>query len=73
MIDANTVETIEVFSTCPQSSQVKQARYLQHVIEVARWSEEAGCQGILVYTDNSLVDGWSWRRSFSKTPKAFVP
>ncbi len=22
------------------------------------WSEEAGCEGILVYTDNSLVDPW---------------
>jgi len=28
------------------------------VIDVARWSEEAGCEGILVYTDNSLVDPW---------------
>ncbi len=51
-------ETIEIFSTCPQSIQVAQARYLQHVIEVARWSEEAGCKGILIYTDNLLVDGW---------------
>ena len=28
------------------------------MIDVARWSEEAGCEGILVYTDNSLVDPW---------------
>jgi alkanesulfonate monooxygenase len=26
--------------------------------EVARWSEEAGCTGILIYSDNSLVDPW---------------
>jgi len=26
------------------------------VAEVARWSEEAGCHGILVYTDNRIVD-----------------
>jgi alkanesulfonate monooxygenase len=25
---------------------------------VARWSEDAGCEGILVYTDNSIVDPW---------------
>jgi alkanesulfonate monooxygenase len=25
---------------------------------VARWSEQYGCVGILVYTDNSLVDPW---------------
>lgn len=25
---------------------------------MAQWSEEAGCKGILVYSDNSLVDPW---------------
>jgi len=28
------------------------------VVNVARWSEEAGCKGILVYTDNSIADPW---------------
>jgi alkanesulfonate monooxygenase len=32
--------------------------YLEHVRSVAQWSDEAGCEGILVYTDNSLVDPW---------------
>jgi alkanesulfonate monooxygenase len=49
---------IELFSSCPASSAVPRDTYLQHVIEVARWSEEWGCRGILVYTDNSLVDPW---------------
>src|SRR5947208_15942544 len=49
---------IKVFSTSPQSTAVDQGSYVQHVIDVARWSEEAGCQGILVYTDNSLIDPW---------------
>ena len=49
---------IKVFSTSPQSSAVARESYLQGVIDVARWSEEAGCEGILVYTDNSLVDPW---------------
>ena len=26
--------------------------------EVARWSERAGCEGVLVYTDNGLLDPW---------------
>jgi len=50
--------TLEVFSTCPQSSAVDRKIYIQSVIEVARWSEAYGCKGILVYTDNSLVDPW---------------
>jgi alkanesulfonate monooxygenase len=49
---------VEVFSTCPQSKGVEGAAYLEQVADVARWSEEAGCRGILVYSDNSLVDPW---------------
>jgi alkanesulfonate monooxygenase len=49
---------LEIFATCPQSSQVSKEDYLKNVADVARWSEQYGCQGILVYTDNSLVDAW---------------
>jgi Coenzyme F420-dependent N5,N10-methylene tetrahydromethanopterin reductase and related flavin-dependent oxidoreductases len=49
---------IEIFSTCPQSKDVDWHIYGQRVADVARWSEDAGCRGILVYTDNSLVDPW---------------
>lgn len=72
-MEANPAETIEVFSTCPQSSQVKQGHYLQHVIEVARWSEKAGWQGMLVYTDNSLVDGWLVAQVILENTKRLCP
>lgn len=49
---------LEVFATCPQSSAADTDSYLLNVAEVARWSEQCGCKGILVYTDNSLVDAW---------------
>jgi alkanesulfonate monooxygenase len=49
---------IKVFSTCPQSKDVDQREYLRNVADVARWSEAAGCEGILVYTDNGIVDPW---------------
>jgi alkanesulfonate monooxygenase len=49
---------IEIFSTSPQSKDIPRGTYVQQVIDVARWSEEAGCTAILVYTDNSLVDPW---------------
>lgn len=49
---------IEVFSTCPQSTGASWRSYKQLVIDVARWSEQCGCKGILVYADNSLVDPW---------------
>ena len=49
---------LRVFATAPQSSAVERKSYLQNIVDVARWSEEAGCEGILIYTDNSLVDPW---------------
>jgi len=49
---------IELFSTCPPSSAAPRDLYVDRVIEVARWSEAAGCKGILVYSDNTLVDPW---------------
>lgn len=49
---------IEIFSSCPLSTNVARARYLECVVDVARWSERAGYAGILVHSDNSLVDPW---------------
>ncbi|HUR93847.1 MAG TPA: LLM class flavin-dependent oxidoreductase [Gemmatimonadales bacterium] len=49
---------LKIFSTCPQSKDVRRAEYPRAVADVARWSEAAGCCGILVYADNGLVDPW---------------
>jgi alkanesulfonate monooxygenase len=50
---------IELFTTCPPSSAYEAGDYVRQVRSVSRWSDEAGCQGILVYTDNSLLDPWA--------------
>jgi alkanesulfonate monooxygenase len=52
------IESLELFSTCPPSWAVPREEYLRRVADVARWSDDAGYRGILVYTDNSLVDAW---------------
>ena len=57
-LDGVTDVRLEVFSTCPQSSDGDRETYLQRVVDVARWSERAGCKGILVYSDNRLADPW---------------
>jgi len=49
---------VDVYSTCVQSLDHDSASYLERVIDVSRWSEEAGCKGMLIYTDNSIVDPW---------------
>ena len=48
---------LQLFSTCPSSSHHGDD-YLEKLIQVAQWSERAGCVGSLIYTDNSLVDPW---------------
>lgn len=50
--------SIEVFSTCPPSSGIPADRYVEQLTEIARWSEEAGCKGMLVFSDNSNLDPW---------------
>jgi alkanesulfonate monooxygenase len=65
--------SIEIFATCPQSSQVPKETYLSHVIEVAKWSEKYGCKGILVYTDNSLVDPWLVSQVIIENTKTLCP
>ena len=49
---------LKLFSTCPPSALAQSDAYLRQVEEIARWSEEAGCEGILVYADNGQVDPW---------------
>ena len=50
---------IDLYSTLPQSSLYPSGpEYLEAVTRVAEWSDRQGCTGILVYTDNSLVDPW---------------
>ncbi len=49
---------VKIFSTAPQSVDGPQDTYLERVVEAAKWSEAAGCTGMLVYTDNGIVDAW---------------
>jgi alkanesulfonate monooxygenase len=49
---------LKIYTTCPPSNNADHSTYLSTVADVARWSDSAGCTGILVYTDNRLVDPW---------------
>ena len=51
-------ESIDLFTTCPTYDGSDSSAYVKRIREVSRWSDEAGCRGILVYTDNSVVDPW---------------
>jgi alkanesulfonate monooxygenase len=47
-----------LYSTCPPYRGGGADAYVRQVRDVARWSEEGGCEGILAYTDNGLLDTW---------------
>jgi alkanesulfonate monooxygenase len=64
---------IELFSTCPQSKDLDRKEYLGRVADVARWSESAGYRGILVYTDNGIVDPWLVSQVILQHTKTLAP
>ncbi len=64
---------IEIFSTCPASSANDPRTYARVVAEVARWSERYGYKGILVYTDNSLIDPWLISQIIVQNTTAMCP
>ncbi len=56
--EPGTLPPLHIFATCPPSNDGRGGDYRGRVEEIARWSEDAGCEGILVYSDNGLVDPW---------------
>ena len=49
---------LHIYTTCPQSKDVNRGDYIRRIIDISEWSEEFGCDGMLIYTDNSLIDPW---------------
>jgi alkanesulfonate monooxygenase len=61
------------YSTCPPYRGGDANTYRQQVCDVARWSEEAGCGGILVYTDNGLLDPWLVAQLIIQSTRSLSP
>jgi alkanesulfonate monooxygenase len=64
---------LSILTTCPPSNRVPAGEYLTRVRDVARWSEEAGCDGILVYTDHGLVDPWLVSQTIVEATESICP
>jgi alkanesulfonate monooxygenase len=64
---------IEIFATCPPSKGYSSDAYLAHVADVVRWSEDAGYRGVLVYTDNGLVDPWAMAQTIFESTVSLCP
>jgi len=53
-----TPQRLKLFSTAPQSRGAERSQYAGAVGDAARLAEAAGCEGMLVYTDNAILDPW---------------
>ena len=49
---------LKIFTTCPAPLLAKPGIFFRELEEIARCSEAAGCEGILVFTDNAQLDPW---------------
>jgi len=65
--------SIEVFTTCPLSTDLASDQFLDRLIDVARWSDEAGCAGMLVFSDNARLDPWSLSHLIIQRTKTLCP
>ncbi|MEU0821376.1 LLM class flavin-dependent oxidoreductase [Streptomyces mirabilis] len=64
---------VTVYSTCPGSTDRSADRFRRAIRDVARWTEDAGCRGLLVYTDNRLVDPWAAAQFVLERTERLVP
>jgi alkanesulfonate monooxygenase len=63
---------LTVYTTCPSSHRSPE-EFRARAADVARWTEAAGCRGLLVYTDNTLVDPWAAAQFMIERTERLVP
>src|SRR5215831_1350382 len=69
----SSASNVRVFSTCPPSTNASPDAYLHQVEEIASWSDDAGCEGILVTTDNAQVDAWLVAQRIIEATRSLCP
>ena len=52
------IPDLKLFTTCPVSAATDPQTALRRLQDVAAWSEEAGCEGMLIFSDNRQLDPW---------------
>lgn len=64
---------MELYTTASPSVRFHPRAYLDRITEIARWHEQAGIAGMLIYTDNSLIDPWTVAQAALERTDRFVP
>jgi alkanesulfonate monooxygenase len=64
---------LTVYTTAPSSNDVSSTEFRRLAVDVARWTEAAGHRGLLVYSDNTLVDPWQAAQLIIEHTESLVP
>src|SRR5215471_20350534 len=64
---------VTIYSTCRSSFEYDQRSCLRRLLERARWADEAGYRGALVYTDYASIDAWMAAQATIVNTATFVP
>jgi len=64
---------MKLLTTAPPSVRYAPGAYLDAVGTLAQWNETAGVEGMLIYTDNSLMDPWTVAQAVMERTHRFVP
>jgi alkanesulfonate monooxygenase len=64
---------MKIFTTAPPSVRFLPGTYLEEVATIARCHENAGVEGMLIYTDNSLIDPWTVAQATMERTERFLP
>ena len=57
-LDVGRQAGLKIYTTGPLAAQAAPGDALQRIRDTARWSESAGCEGMLVFSDNRQLDPW---------------
>ena len=73
MPSAASHRALKIFTSCPPSVLAQPRTCLQQLKDIARWSEDSGCEGILVFTDNGQLDPWLVSQTIIEATKRLCP
>jgi alkanesulfonate monooxygenase len=66
-------QQLTVYTTMPNWQGSTSGEHGHSIVEHARWSEEAGCRGALIYSDNKLLDAWAAAQMIVANTERFIP
>lgn len=64
---------MRLLTTAPPSVRYEPREYLETAVQLAQWNEAAGIEGMLIYTDNSLIDPWTVAQAVLEQTSTFIP